>query len=77
MGWASVWTLLRPSAVKRRACANWGLMTAVRCRHLPVVVNGAVVGIVSIGDLVRIAGGDQEYELRALHEYVEGRSAAS
>jgi signal-transduction protein with cAMP-binding, CBS, and nucleotidyltransferase domain len=53
------------------------IMTSVRCRHLPVVVNGTVVGIVSIGDLVRVMSGDQEYELRTLHEYVEGRYMAS
>jgi CBS domain-containing protein len=48
-------------------------MTQRRCRHLPVVEDGEIVGMVSIGDLVRTVGQEQEYELRALHEYVEGR----
>jgi CBS domain-containing protein len=50
-----------------------GIMTHHRCRHLPVVEHGTVVGIVSIGDLVRWASQDQQYEIRMLHEYVEGR----
>jgi CBS domain-containing protein len=49
------------------------VMTEHRCRHLPVVEDGKVVGVVSIGDLVRCVSQDQEFEIRALHEYVEGR----
>jgi CBS domain-containing protein len=48
------------------------LMTRAHCRHLPVVRDG-LVGLVSMGDLARTAHGDDEYELRALHEYVAGR----
>jgi signal-transduction protein with cAMP-binding, CBS, and nucleotidyltransferase domain len=48
-------------------------MTYGRYRHLPVMAENKVTGLVSIGDLVRAIGGDQERELRALHEYVEGR----
>jgi CBS domain-containing protein len=50
-----------------------GAMTYGRYRHLPVTEHGKVVGLVSIGDLVRAVNGDQERELLALHEYVEGR----
>ncbi len=45
-----------------------GLMTSHRCRHLPVIEEGRLVGMVSIGDLVkaRIAEAEQEAEnLRA------------
>lgn len=45
-----------------------GLMTRHRCRHLPVMEKGRLVGMVSIGDLVkaRIAEAEQEAEhLRA------------
>jgi CBS domain-containing protein len=48
------------------------LMTRARCRHLPVV-GGGVVGMVSIGDLVRAVSEDHDHELRVLHDYVEGR----
>jgi hypothetical protein len=37
------------------------------------VVDGKLVGIVSIGDLVRWVSRNQEYEIRMLHEYLEGR----
>jgi CBS domain-containing protein len=50
-----------------------GAMTYGHYRHLPIVAEGRVVGLVSIGDLVRAVVDDQEHELRALHEYVEGR----
>lgn len=49
------------------------IMTERRCRHLPVVDSGKIVALVSIGDLVRWASRAQEYEIRMLHEYVEGR----
>jgi CBS domain-containing protein len=48
------------------------LMTERRCRHLPVVADGGVVGMVSIGDLVRSASHEQEIEIRMLTEYVRG-----
>jgi signal-transduction protein with cAMP-binding, CBS, and nucleotidyltransferase domain len=51
-------------------------MTRAHCRHLPVVrqgLVGGVSGMVSIGDLMRAANSDHEYELRVLHDYVEGR----
>lgn len=49
------------------------LMTERRCRHLPVVMDGHVVGLVSIGDLVRSVTREEETEIRFLHEYIEGR----
>lgn len=49
------------------------LMTNARCRHLPVLEGGKVVGLVSIGDLVREVGLEDSYELRAMREYVVGR----
>ena len=48
------------------------IMTERRCRHLPVVTNAKVVGVVSIGDLARWASRDQQYEIRMLHDYVGG-----
>jgi CBS domain-containing protein len=50
-------------------------MTERRVRHLPVLEHGSVMGIVSIGDLVRSASAQQDYELRTLHEYVAGAHA--
>jgi CBS domain-containing protein len=48
------------------------LMTERRVRHLPVVEGRRVVGIVSIGDLVRWAIRNQEFEVRILRDYVCG-----
>jgi signal-transduction protein with cAMP-binding, CBS, and nucleotidyltransferase domain len=48
------------------------VMTERRCRHLPVVADGGVVGMVSIGDLVRWASREQEIEINMLTEYVRG-----
>jgi CBS domain-containing protein len=49
------------------------VMTSRRCRHLPVVVDGRVVGIVSIGDLVRWASENRDHEIRMLTDLVSGR----
>jgi CBS domain-containing protein len=46
------------------------LMTDRRIRHLPVVDNGDVVGIVSIGDIVKYKSNQQSVEVRYLHEYI-------
>jgi CBS domain-containing protein len=50
------------------------IMTEQRCRHLPVFDEGRLVGIISIGDLVRWVSANQEFEVRVLHEYLlEGK----
>jgi len=49
------------------------VMTERRCRHLPVVVDGQVVGLISIGDLVRWASRNQEFNIRQLEDYICGR----
>lgn len=46
------------------------LMTERRIRHLPVAVDGQVIAIVSIGDLVKFVSKQQSFELRYLHEYI-------
>ncbi len=46
------------------------LMTAHRMRHLPVVESGRVVGLLSIGDLVKDALLEQQETIRQLETYV-------
>ncbi|MGV8940365.1 MAG: CBS domain-containing protein [Lysobacter sp.] len=46
------------------------LVTNQRIRHLPVVVNGEVLGVVSIGDLVKAVIEDQQVELEQLQKYI-------
>ena len=47
------------------------LMTKKRVRHLPVVVDGALVGLVSIGDLVKFRIDSIESEAAALRDYIQ------
>ena len=50
------------------------LMTEGRYRHVPVVVDGALAGIVSIGDVVKSHISELEQEKQTLHEYIsQGR----
>lgn len=46
------------------------LVTDRRIRHLPVVENGAVLGVVSIGDLVKAVIEDQQAEIDQLQRYI-------
>ena len=47
-------------------------MTSHRIRHLPVVRNGRLVGIVSIGDLVKNRLDEIEQESRSLRSFIAG-----
>ena len=49
------------------------LMTDRRIRHLPVVDNGRVVGVVSIGDLVKHKTKEQEFRIAYLEDYIGAR----
>jgi CBS domain-containing protein len=46
------------------------LMTDNRVRHLPVVIEETVVGVISIGDVVRAIIEDREYYIRQLTTYI-------
>ncbi len=49
------------------------LMTEKRCRHLPVFKGEQLVGMLSIGDLVKAIIADQELQIQILKDYVSGR----
>ena len=49
------------------------LMTDARIRHLPVVEGAAIVGIVSIGDLVRSVITVQGETIQYLQQYINGQ----
>jgi CBS domain-containing protein len=48
------------------------LMTARRVRHLPVLAGGQVVGVVSIGDLVKASLDEKDFLIRQLETYIMG-----
>jgi CBS domain-containing protein len=46
------------------------IMTNRRIRHLPVVRDGDVVGVVSIGDVVKFKSKQQSFEIQYLTDYI-------
>ena len=52
------------------------IMTHHRIRHLPVLDNGKLVGVVSIGDLVKAIIADQAYTIDQLHTYISNKYPA-
>jgi CBS domain-containing protein len=48
------------------------VMTERKIRHLPVVEDGKVVGMISIGDLVQAIITDQQEEIEQLGHYISG-----
>ena len=50
--------------------AAMATMTNRRIRHLPVVSDGTLLGLVSIGDLVKQRIEEAEHEASALKEYI-------
>lgn len=48
------------------------LMTDEKIRHLPVVDNGKVVGVISIGDVVKSIIEKQKVEINSLRGYITG-----
>jgi len=47
-------------------------MTTCHCRHLPVVEGGKLLGIVSIGDLVKRMLDEKQIEVEKLSQYITG-----
>jgi CBS domain-containing protein len=48
------------------------IMTAKAVRHLPVIENGRLAGIVSIGDMVKSQISDQKFIIDQLEHYIHG-----
>lgn len=49
------------------------LMTERRLRHLPVIQHGQVLGLISIGDVVKAVISEQEFVIGQLETYITGR----
>ena len=52
------------------------LMTDNRLRHLPVIDNGRLLGLVSIGDLVKDIISEQQFTIDQLQHYIQGHHRA-
>lgn len=48
------------------------VMTELRIRHLPVLEDNRVIGMISIGDLVQAIIADQKEEIEHLEHYISG-----
>ncbi len=79
-GKASPSTLVRDIMARSVVCARpvqtidecMDLMTRHRVRHLPVLEKGKVIGIVSIGDVVKCIIDDQRFLIGQLENYICG-----
>jgi CBS domain-containing protein len=49
------------------------LMTEKRIRHLPVIDNGRLVGVFSVGDVIKAIISQQEFIIDQLESYIKGR----
>jgi CBS domain-containing protein len=48
------------------------LMSATRCRHMPVLENDQLIGVVSIGDIVNAIIVDRDIKIQDLENYITG-----
>ena len=48
------------------------IMTANKCRHLPVISNQVLTGLISIGDLVKAELTESRHENKYLKDYISG-----
>jgi CBS domain-containing protein len=49
------------------------IMTQKHIRHLPVLENGALVGIISVGDMVKQLSHDQQVHIQYLTDFIADR----
>lgn len=65
---------VRPDQTNEECMA---LMTENRLRHLPVVDKGRLVGLISIGDLVKDIISEQKFIIEQLEHYIRGEQSVA
>jgi CBS domain-containing protein len=60
---------VRPDQTNEECMA---LMTENRLRHLPIIDNGKLIGLISIGDLVKDIISEQKFIIEQLEHYIRG-----
>ena len=60
---------VRPGQTSEECMA---LMTEYRLRHLPVMESGKLIGLISIGDLVKATISEQQFIIEQLEHYISG-----
>jgi len=60
---------VRPDETSEQCMA---LMTKYRLRHLPVMDDGKLLGLISIGDLVKDIISEQQFIIEQLERYITG-----
>jgi CBS domain-containing protein len=65
---SDVWTTTRDQTVTE--CMS--VMTDHHIRHLPVVENDELVGLISVGDAVKAVIAEQAFLIEQLHQYITG-----
>ena len=60
------------TTLSARANECMRLMTDKRIRHLPVVDGDKVLGVLSIGDLLKLVIATQQHEIEQLNQYIHG-----
>jgi CBS domain-containing protein len=63
---------VRPTQTSAECMA---LITEKRLRHLPVMDNGKLIGLISIGDLVKDIISEQQFTIQQLEHYITGERA--
>ncbi|KPK06079.1 MAG: inosine-5-monophosphate dehydrogenase [Betaproteobacteria bacterium SG8_39] len=61
---------VRPDRTSEECMA---LMTEHRMRHLPVMDDGKLIGLISIGDLVKDVISEQQFIIQQLEQYIAGK----
>jgi len=59
----------KPETTIKEAMA---IVTETRCRHLPVIKNDELIGLVSIGDLVKAIIDEKDFVIKQMEKYIKG-----